>query len=511
MRRLTTWLLVGSALLCCVTASFGWGQEGHSIIAELAQRRLSPEASAAIAKLLGKNVSLASVASWADDVRDARPETYNWHFVDIPKAKTDYVEARDCAASDAGDCVVKELTRLKRDLRCAPTDAAKVEALKFAVHFVGDIHQPLHAVGDLKGGNGVPVHGSMHGPTCKTGTCSIASGTSLHSLWDSSLIKLTVYDWGAYVDRLESGLMKTQEFQLRVKNETPVDWALQSHAVARLVWNEKLVPADGTLDDKYYKAALPFLDQQLALGGMRLAGFLNQAFSSTDCSENALAATEPTEGAETGLRAFKNVGEMKQEVYAYHNVPRENGQTGYAFDQATVGSAATAYIVARAGSATNPAITLDIDETSLDNWKQLAANDLGYIPNGLCDFAKGFVCGSLAWDESAAAPAVSSTLALFNAVRAKGVAVIFITGRHEAERAATLKNLTAAGYSGWADLVMRPDGEFGPAADYKASARAALFAQGYTVLANVGDQPSDLAGGYSEMAFLMPNPFYRIP
>jgi acid phosphatase len=104
------------------------------------------------------------------------------------------------------------------------------------------------------------------------------------------------------------------------------------------------------------------------------------------------------------------------------------------------------------------------------------------------------------------------TLRLFKAARARGVAVFFITGRHEDERAATERNLRQAGYDGWAGLVLRPPG--GPAAsaaEFKGAERARLEAAGYTVIANVGDQPSDLAGGHAERTFLLPNPFYRIP
>jgi hypothetical protein len=64
--------------------ALAWGQEGHSIIAELAQHRLRPRAAAKVSRLLGPGHSLASIGSCADDVRDQRPETYNWHFVDIP-------------------------------------------------------------------------------------------------------------------------------------------------------------------------------------------------------------------------------------------------------------------------------------------------------------------------------------------------------------------------------------------------------------------------------------------
>ncbi|WP_456752624.1 S1/P1 nuclease [Bradyrhizobium sp. USDA 4461] len=99
-----------------------FGQEGHSIIAEIAQRRLNQEAAAQVERLLGKGHSLAAVGSWADDVRDQRPETYNWHFVDLPVAANTYQAGRDCNPPDRatkGDCVLAELDRLRSDLRCA--------------------------------------------------------------------------------------------------------------------------------------------------------------------------------------------------------------------------------------------------------------------------------------------------------------------------------------------------------------------------------------------------------
>lgn len=274
------WLLSG-----VITPASAWGEDGHSIIAEIAQRRLSPEAAATVNRLLGPGVSLASIASWADDVRSERPQTYNWHFVDIPLDKADYDEHRDCANNAGGDCVVRELQRLKTELRCAATDDARRDALKFTVHFVGDIHQPLHTVGDRRGGNEVRVHGVIHGSTCR-GRCDIADESSnLHSLWDTGLIRRTVWDWGAYVDRLENGVLKTDSLRQRAATGSAADWAVETHAVAQQVWNDRLVPPDGTLDDRYYAAVLPLLDRQLALAGVRLAGFLNEAYASSRCDE----------------------------------------------------------------------------------------------------------------------------------------------------------------------------------------------------------------------------------
>ncbi|MFT7724802.1 MAG: S1/P1 nuclease [Roseateles sp.] len=491
-----------AALALVPVACQAWGQEGHAIVAEIAQRRLTPAAAAGVAQLQG-GASLASVASWADDVRGQRPGDFNLHFVNLPRGARAYDAQAHCAPSAKGDCVVAALGRAQQALRCGPTEEARREALRYVVHFVGDLHQPLHATGDLEGGNGFKVHGSLHGQTCK-GACALESG-NLHSLWDAGLIRRAVWAWGAYVDRLEQTLLATQDFDLKSGGDQPADWALQSHAVGELVWNDQLIPADGRIDDAYYAAVLPVLDQQLALGGLRLARLLNETFAPGSCS--APVAGTPWPAAETGLRPAANLGELKAQFSAY----RDGG--GYARDQAAVAEAATAYVLARAGQVARPALVLDIDETSLDNWGQMAQNDFGYIVHGDCGSAPGTACGALAWEAQGRAPAIAATLKLYRAARAAGVAVFFITGRKEAERAGTEANLRAAGYDGWAGVVLRPDGAHGAhsAASFKAAERARIVMQGYQILATVGDQPSDLSGGYAEKAFLLPNPFYRIP
>jgi predicted secreted acid phosphatase len=202
----------------------------------------------------------------------------------------------------------------------------------------------------------------------------------------------------------------------------------------------------------------------------------------------------------------QNLGELKQQLTAW--------QASGAYDRAlaAVDRDAEAWVRAQAGKVTRPALVLDIDETSLSNWPQLAANDFGYIPGGNCDALPAGPCGGRAWELSARAAVIAPTLALFNTAKAASVAVFFITGRPEDERDATMRNLRTAGYEGWSGLVLRPLGPRTPsAADYKAVERAKIEAQGYTIIANVGDQPSDLAGGHALKTFLLPNPFYRIP
>ncbi len=88
----------------------------------------------------------------------------------------------------------------------------------------------------------------------------------------------------------------------------------------------------------------------------------------------------------------------------------------------------------------------------------------------------------------------------------------FITGRHETQRPATERNLLDAGYLGYTRLIMEPPGsQYRSAADFKAPQRELIEQLGYTIIANIGDQPSDLDGGHAEQTFLLPNPFYRVP
>jgi hypothetical protein len=265
------WLLAGH--------THAWGPEGHSIVAEIAQRRLTPTAAFAVATILGRGVSLASVSMWADDVRPSRPETYNWHFVNIPLEDSSYDPARHCAPSSKGDCVVAELERLRSELRCAPGDAAKNEALRFAVHFIADVHQPLHTVSEKHGGNQVLVATYIAGATC-TGRCTPnPTSTNLHAVWDATILHKAAWDWGTLVEVVEKNL--PQYLQGASPSDQPKDWAIETHRIAQAVW--AATPANGVIDEEYYRMALPLTLQQLARAGVRLAAFLNDGYAGTAC------------------------------------------------------------------------------------------------------------------------------------------------------------------------------------------------------------------------------------
>ncbi len=183
----------------------------------------------------------------------------------------------------------------------------------------------------------------------------------------------------------------------------------------------------------------------------------------------------------------------------------------YERDLAAVATEAGAWVRQRAPQVERPALVFDVDETALSSWEVILANDFGRFAAGPCALPEG-PCGWAAWDQLGKDPPLAPTLGVFRDARELGVAVFFITGRPESQRAATELNLREAGYGGFAGLDMVPDGErYAHAADFKAPRRAAIEQAGYTIVANVGDQPSDLAGGHAERTFLLPNPFYRIP
>src|SRR5262249_26114126 len=152
------------------------------------------------------------------------------------------------------------------------------------------------------------------------------------------------------------------------------------------------------------------------------------------------------------------------------------------------------------------AVVLDIDETSLSNWPEMQANDFGTIMTGPCDTLPAGPCGIRSWEMKAQDPAIQQTLQIFRSAKAHGVAIFFVTERPENEENATADNLRKAGYSNWAGLRLKPlDMQTTTAADYKAPERAKIVAAGYRIIANIGDQPSDLAGGYADKTFLVPN------
>lgn len=201
-----------------------------------------------------------------------------------------------------------------------------------------------------------------------------------------------------------------------------------------------------------------------------------------------------------------NIGDLKSEAVAYYD------SGAHLTDLQLVTAPAIAWIREEAPRVDRPAVVFDIDETALSNWEAVRANDFGRVIEGPCTALPAGPCGWRAWDLKARSTVIAPTLDVFNTAKADGAAVFFITGRDESQRAATERNLADVGYAGFRQLIMEPVGaHFDSAADFKAPQRAKIEQQGYTIIANLGDQPSDLAGGSAEQTYLLTNPFYRIP
>ena len=186
-------------------SSLAWGPEGHRLVGDIARARLTSTARLHVTELLG-NDDLAAVSVWADDIKGERPETYGWHFVDVPMNAGGFSEPRDCyrpdekyayTLQDHHNCVVDRITMFKQIL--ADQSASRqdrIEALKFLVHFVGDVHQPMHAMGEARGGNDIHVI-EFGSPQCGKYACN------LHFAWDMGLIEHTRLSETEYTSRLD--------------------------------------------------------------------------------------------------------------------------------------------------------------------------------------------------------------------------------------------------------------------------------------------------------------------
>jgi predicted secreted acid phosphatase len=182
----------------------------------------------------------------------------------------------------------------------------------------------------------------------------------------------------------------------------------------------------------------------------------------------------------------------------------------YESDCAAVAAKARAFLETRAGQVQKPAAVFDIDETSLSNWPAYRANGWGRITGGGCDIDRG-PCGLRAWQALGKSLAIRPTLELTRRARELGVAVFFISARPPQLQEATERNLREQGYA-WDGLILLPEGaHFESAADFKAPERHKLAERGYTILLSIGDQESDLRGGYAERTFKLPNPVYYLP
>lgn len=154
-----------------------------------------------------------------------------------------------------------------------------------------------------------------------------------------------------------------------------------------------------------------------------------------------------------------------------------------------------------AGGTAGVAIVMDIDDTAISTYEYQKGMGFGHYTPAWHE-----------WQRQRRAVAILPVLEAFQAAKAQGVAVFFVTGRRESFRADTEAALRAAGYDGWADVMMKPDAYKGPSvAPFKAACREQIEGRGYRILLNIGDQAADLEGGHAERSVKLPNPIYRAP
>lgn len=245
-------------LALAAPAAQAWGPEGHRVIGRIAEDQLTPAAHAAVAELLAgePEPSLAGIANWADDHRNAHPETGPLHYLNMPKGSCQFVPARDCPD---GLCVIGGIEQAIATLRytAAPREQRLV-ALKNLVHFVGDVHQPLHAgLAEDRGGNSYKIQWA-------------GKDDNLHRLWDSGLLSRIEPDAMREARRLEASAAVTPLGSLDA-----LDWAIES---CRTAQSAGFYPADHQPGDAYFEQWQPVVDARLRLAGLRLAGWLNRLF-----------------------------------------------------------------------------------------------------------------------------------------------------------------------------------------------------------------------------------------
>jgi len=279
--------------LCQLNRSdYGWGPTGHSLVADIAQLLLNESTQTNVLFYLPDvNGSLSAVSSWADHIKSDK--SYAWssilHFIDTPDWDCTYVEGRDCIGDGiSGRCVdgaIKNYTK-----RLTMNDTLSFfqlnEALKFLVHFIGDVHQPLH-VGFTTDRGGNSIKGHFEGKS-----------ENLHSVWDSGIMDKRLHDsfgnsYNSYLGYMMQQLSTTwrssiDDWSYCSTPEPNLDCATQwATEAVKLACSYSYVLADGVtpvphgfqLGDDYHNRNYPIVEEQLAKGGVRLANVLNRLFS----------------------------------------------------------------------------------------------------------------------------------------------------------------------------------------------------------------------------------------
>lgn len=283
------------ALTCCILATspiYGWWETGHQAVARLAAAHLTPAARVRLSRILGVpdtpdavTNALAVASTWADEHK-TETNTGEWHYIDLALQDT---RADIPARCPGGNCVTAKIISFSSQLASQKPDPkwSEMDALRFLVHFVGDIHQPLHAVSDADlGGNCEPVRPPVN------------EAKNLHAVWDGAIVRAMNGSDVMIAAGLESYVKQLgARGQSAWSSGTAEDWAWESHELARKNVYAKLhIPVEPVMfpkactdapaeiqsfrpkiDGLYINSMKPVVRDQLAKAGLRLARILNEA------------------------------------------------------------------------------------------------------------------------------------------------------------------------------------------------------------------------------------------
>jgi len=282
-------LVAAISVLSFPAAAFAWGYEGHEVVAAIARGYLTPQVRARVDQMLAADPDtltphdMLDEATWADSYRNSHKETSSWHFVDIELDRPDMQAAcfgfpasgPVASRGSAQDCIVDKLAEFSQELaNPATSPAERLLALKFVLHFVGDIHQPLHDSDNHdKGGNCVLL--SLGGPR----------QVNLHGYWDTVVVRNLGEDPRTVATTLAGRI--TPEDKAAWEKGDPKSWAQEAFDIAKAkVYTVDSKP--GCAPDSspvspppgYEEAARGIATTQLQKAGVRLAAVLNHSLGS---------------------------------------------------------------------------------------------------------------------------------------------------------------------------------------------------------------------------------------
>lgn len=240
-----------------IAQAYAWGQNGHRVVGFVAEKHLSKKAKKKLMRILEEN-SLAEVSVWMDEIRsdDAYDHTHDWHWVTVPGD----MRYEDTEKNPKGDIIMKieELVEALKAGNLAPEK--EQEYLKYLVHLVGDLHQPLHVgTGEDKGGNDVKV-------------AWFGDRSNLHRVWDSEMIDSKDLSF----TEIARFLGEPSKAHIREWQSTGVrDWANESMSYRPQVYD---IPENGRMGYRYMYENYDTVEQRLLQAGVRLAGLLNEIY-----------------------------------------------------------------------------------------------------------------------------------------------------------------------------------------------------------------------------------------